>query len=375
MGGSKLKTICFVTTGDIAAIATAKRALGLANPLSDLGWMVHVIMEDTDENRHRAAMECDERVKVHFMSYTSPIDEKNKKSSLLEEIKPDYVYLCAFVFRNMVSVNFKCKKLVEHSELRSAITDVSWWRRGYELFSEYYSLVYADGILNASVYLQKLNRKRAGRILREKLPMLYFPYAYNGDLCKMVVRKDCVGWEKSDGDVFVTYLGSLSRAYRTIDIAKAVHRIGRVDIKLLLLGDGDDRQRIQAYVAENNLGQQVWMPGYVNEELIPTFFSLTDVFVLPMNDTVQDKARCPSKLYMYLPYGKPIVTAKVGEPYEVLKDNGIYYATGSVDDLSRAILTALSKKTLGLDSRCHEWTERAKQFDEWIKRSFGQAGI
>ena len=373
--GSKLKTICFVTTGDIAAIATAKRALGLANPLSDLGWMVHVIMEDTDENRHRAAMECDERVKVHFMSYTSPIDEKNKKSSLLEEIKPDYVYLCAFVFRNMVSVNFKCKKLVEHSELRSAITDVSWWRRGYELFSEYYSLVYADGILNASVYLQKLNRKRAGRILREKLPMLYFPYAYNGDLCKMVVRKDCVGWEKSDGDVFVTYLGSLSRAYRTIDIAKAVHRIGRVDIKLLLLGDGDDRQRIQAYVAENNLGQQVWMPGYVNEELIPTFFSLTDVFVLPMNDTVQDKARCPSKLYMYLPYGKPIVTAKVGEPYEVLKDNGIYYATGSVDDLSRAILTALSKKTLGLDSRCHEWTERAKQFDEWIKRSFGQAGI
>lgn len=375
MGGSKLKTICFVTTGDIAAIATAKRALGLANPLSDLGWMVHVIMEDTDENRHRAAMECDERVKVHFMSYTSPIDEKNKKSSLLEEIKPDYVYLCAFVFRNMVSVNFKCKKLVEHSELRSAITDVSWWRKGYELFSEYYSLVYADGILNASVYLQKLNRKRAGRILREKLPMLYFPYAYNGDLCKMVVRKDCVGWEKSDGDVFVTYLGSLSRAYRTIDIAKAVHRIGRVDIKLLLLGDGDDRQRIQAYVTENNLGQQVWMPGYVNEELIPTFFSLTDVFVLPMNDTVQDKARCPSKLYMYLPYGKPIVTAKVGEPYEVLKDNGIYYATGSVDDLSRAILTALSKKTLGLDSRCHEWTERAKQFDEWIKRSFGQAGI
>lgn len=375
MGGSKLKTIGFVTTGDIAAIATAKRALGLANPLSDLGWMVHVIMEDTDENRHRAAMECDERVKVHFMSYTSPIDEKNKKSSLLEEIKPDYVYLCAFVFRNMVSVNFKCKKLVEHSELRSAITDVSWWRRGYELFSEYYSLVYADGILNASVYLQKLNRKRAGRILREKLPMLYFPYAYNGDLCKMVVRKDCVGWEKSDGDVFVTYLGSLSRAYRTIDIAKAVHRIGRVDIKLLLLGDGDDRQRIQAYVAENNLEQQVWMPGYVNEELIPTFFSLTDVFVLPMNDTVQDKARCPSKLYMYLPYGKPIVTAKVGEPYEVLKDNGIYYATGSVDDLSRAILTALTKKTLGLDSRCHEWTERAKQFDEWIKRSFGQAGI
>lgn len=369
---SKLKTICFVTTGDIAAIATAKRALGLANPLSGLGWTVHVIMEDTEENRHRAAMECDERVKVHFMSYTSPFDERDKKSALLEEIRPNYVYLCAFVFRNIVSVNFKCKKLVEHSELRSAIKDVSWWRRWYELLSEYYSLAYADGILNASVYLQKLNRRRARRIFRKKLPMMYFPYAYNGDLCKMIARKDGVSLEKRDGDIFVTYLGSLSRAYCTIDIVKAVHLIGRDDIKLLLLGDGDDRQRIQAYVAEYNLDTQIWMPGYVREEHIPTLFSLTDVFVLPMNDTVQDKARCPSKLYMYLPYCKPIVTAKIGEPYEVLKDNGIYYTLGSVDSLSHAILTALSKKKLVVNSLYHEWKERARQFDTWIRCSFEQ---
>ena len=41
-----MKSICFVTTGDIKDIATAKRALGLANPLSDLGWQVSIIMED-----------------------------------------------------------------------------------------------------------------------------------------------------------------------------------------------------------------------------------------------------------------------------------------------------------------------------------------
>lgn len=37
--------ICFITTGDIKNIATAKRALGLANPLADLGWEVSIIME------------------------------------------------------------------------------------------------------------------------------------------------------------------------------------------------------------------------------------------------------------------------------------------------------------------------------------------
>ena len=367
---SRQKTICFVTTGDIAAIATAKRALGLANPLSDLGWKVYIIMEDTKENRHRVSMECDERTNVRFLTYDSSFDERTKKSVLLEEIRPDYVYLCAFVFRNIVSISFKCKKLVEHSELRSAIKDVAWWRRGYELSSEYYSLFYADGVLNASVYLQQLNNKRARCIFRKKLPMLYFPYAYNKDVCKTSVCKDGIGLKKGDEDVFVTYLGSLSRAYRTIDIVKAVKKIGRDEIKLLLLGDGDDRQRIQDYVVENKLDSQVWMPGYVREEDISAYFSLTDVFVLPMNDTVQDKARCPSKLYMYLPYGKPIVTSKIGEPYEVLKDNGTYYDSGSVDSLSTAISVASSKKTLGMNPLCHEWNERAMQFDKWVKDSF-----
>lgn len=48
--------ICSITTGDIKNIATAKRALGLANPLVDLGWDVSILMEDTEENRHRVSM-------------------------------------------------------------------------------------------------------------------------------------------------------------------------------------------------------------------------------------------------------------------------------------------------------------------------------
>lgn len=58
--------ICFITTGDIKSIATAKRALGLANHLSDLEWKVSIIMDDTEENHHRAELECDSRTKVYF---------------------------------------------------------------------------------------------------------------------------------------------------------------------------------------------------------------------------------------------------------------------------------------------------------------------
>ena len=89
-----------------------------------------------------------------------------------------------------------------------------------------------------------------------------------------------------------------------------------------------------------------------------------------MNNTIQDKARCPSKLYMYLPYNKPIVTAKIGEPYEVLKDKGVYYDTGSVKSLSLAIQEAIGMKVLDIPSKPHEWGERARLFDKWINDIF-----
>lgn len=51
-----MKSICFITTGDIKNIATSKRALGLANPLVDLGYDVSILMEDTTENRKRVSL-------------------------------------------------------------------------------------------------------------------------------------------------------------------------------------------------------------------------------------------------------------------------------------------------------------------------------
>lgn len=365
-----MKAICFVTTGDIKSIATAKRALGMANPLTDLGWRVHIILEDTPENRHRALMECDGRTTMHFLRYVSARDERQKKRALIDEIRPSYIYLCAFVFRNVVPTNFKCIKLVEHSELRSAIRDVPWWRRGMELAMEYGSLLYANGLLNASAYLQRLYSKRARLMLRGSLPMLYLPYAYSKEVCKAGASAAPVKVSKGRGDIFVTYLGSLSRAYRTVDLVKALPLIGQPSVKLLLLGDGDDRQAIESCVTENKLGGQVFMPGYVSEEDIATYFSLTDVFVLPMSDTVQDWARCPSKLYMYLPYGKPIVTARIGEPPTVLGDEGVYYEQGSVQSLAKAIVAATRKGKLGIAPEPHEWAARAAEFDRWINAKF-----
>ena len=369
----KDKSICFITTGDIKSIATAKRALGLANHLSDLGWKVSIIMDDTEENRHRAALECDKRTEIFYMCYRSAFDELRKKNNLLKQIKPDVIYICAFVFRNIVFNKHSCIRLVEHPEMQSAINGISSLKRLRYLMIEYFSIVYSTALLNASMYLQKHFRRLATKLCRKKLPLFYFPYAYNGDVCKNVNENNLFVKTDGDGKYFV-YLGSLTKNYGAFTMLKAFEIIHTEypNYHLLLLGKGRDYQNVIDYIKKNNTQSYVHALGYVEEEDIATYFTLADAFISPMNDTVQDWARCPSKLYMYLPYKKAIITCKIGEPYEVLKEKGIYFEPSSAESLANAIRELSNKKSWDIDINPlqHEWKQRASDFDDWMKRTF-----
>lgn len=364
--------ICFITTGDIKSIATAKRALGLANHLSDLGWSVSIIMDDTEENRHRVELECDERTKVYFMCYHSAFGELKKKNTLIKQIKPDVLYICAFVFRNIVALRYRCIKLVEHSELQSGIRNVKGLFRLRAVLQEIMSVFYSTGLLNASKFLQNHFLNLAKKLGREGLPMLYFPYAYNKSVCQFVRKENLI--RKEDGDKFFVYLGSLVENYGAFTMIKAFELIHErhPSFHLLLLGKGPDYKKVVQYIKENKLQTFIHTPGFVEEEDISAYFTLADAFISPMNDTIQDWARCPSKLYMYLPYKKPIITCKIGEPYEVLKENGVYFEPTSKESLAQTIENMADDDSwnLKIDPLMHEWNIRAKELDSWIKNCY-----
>lgn len=369
-----MKNICFVTTGDIRSIATAKRALGLASPLVDLGWNVYILIEDTPENRHRAALECPSSVNVIFFEHcVSAWREVRLKCALLRNIKLDFIYICAFVFRNVVGKGIGAKILVEHSELQSSISGIKWWKLPYVILNEFASVLFSDGLLNASSYLQEIYRKRAALLFRKKLPMLYFPYAYHTVSEEEVQIKAEIP-NLNDGNKVFLFIGSIVAGYGAYTMVEALRTVSKChpEARLFLLGKGGDFEKVQEYVEKVKLQEFVYMPGYVSEEDIPGLFSRADYFLSPMNDTVQDWARCPSKLYMYLPYGKPIVTCKIGEPAIVLGDEGTYYQPSSASSLASAMCSLLDsgKTAIRVDASKHTWMFRAKEFDNWISNAF-----
>lgn len=367
--------ICFITTGDIKNIATAKRALGMANPLVDLGWDVSILMEDTEENRHRVNMECCDKVKVYYFPHCSALQEVRVKNKLIKEINPDYIYICAFVTRNTVGIGHRCKKLVEHSELQSGIPDMKGLRKIHAYINEYFSIIYSDALLNASKYLQDVFKKRAKRILKGSMPMFYFPYAYSDGVMKvMEIDRDQPEYSKYKGRKVFVFLGSIVRGYGAFTMIEAMEKVKdkHPEALLLMLGRGGSYKEACDYVKEHKLDDNILLPGFISEEDISMYFSLTDFFVSPMNDTVQDWARCPSKLYMYLPYRKPIITCKIGEPYNVLGDEGYYYEPSSAKGLADEMMKLLEneKTSINVDPLKHEWKFRSGEFDKWIFLTF-----
>ncbi len=366
--------ICFITTGNIERVATMKRATGLAEPLINMGHEVHIMAVDCRENRERFALECP-RAHIHYFPETSAYMEIRYKKKLIRDINPDFIYICAFVVRNFI-----CKYnidnsilVVEHSELLSALSSVKYWKRVIYYCMEGLCKYLYHGQIAASKYLENHFKSKLSN--KKKRTVLYSPYAYNQ---KVLLHKteiyDFIE-KKYEGYKIVLYMGNLCLNYGfsfLIEASKFIHN-SSYPIKILIMGDGIHKKIAEKYIKDFHLSNSVELLGYVNEKDLGSYFSLADAFISPLFDTVQDWARCPSKLFMYLPFNKPVLTCKIGEAKELFMDNyEYYYDSLNSEKLSKKIVQAVYDVNYVPPCRAalHEWEQRAKDLLIWINETF-----
>ncbi len=364
-----MSKIIFVTTGDISKIATSKRAFGMAKPLSNLGWEVSIILYDCSENRYRVALECDESVKVYYYKSLRFIDEIFEKNHIVAKGKYDYIYISSFTLRNFQVFRRSTKIIVEHSELLSSISNYSFLKRSFYKFLEITSSIYADKLVCASKYLYDYFNKIS---YRKSLNIHYSPYAYNDEIIYINKENDKIIKTKYAQKKVIIYMGTIAINYGIMTILEAVNEIlsnHKDNFIVLFLGRGRHLDDALSYVNKNNLNNNIDFLGYVPEDELSMYLSIADAFLSPVNNTIQDIARCPSKIYMYLPYNKPILTCKHGEPKEIFGTNGFYFDFTSHTSLAELILGILDKDEVSTPeiSSNHTWNVRAKHFDEWLK--------
>lgn len=135
-----------------------------------------------------------------------------------------------------------------------------------------------------------------------------------------------------------------SERYKGIDhVITAMPRVLSVfpDASYIVVGKGDDRERLQALSRDLGVSEHVIFTGYVSDEELPGYYRNCDVFLLP-----SEKEGFGFVLLEAMAFKKPCIGANSGGIPEVIVDNetGVLVEYGDVKAIGNAIISLLSDR-------------------------------
>lgn len=150
-----------------------------------------------------------------------------------------------------------------------------------------------------------------------------------------VVKKEKVA-------IFVGTLTSIKGIEYLIEAMGIIRRRNH-EVRLLIVGDGVDRKKLEALVRKLNLERNVTFVGRIENAKIPEYLAASDVFVLPSLSE-----GFPNVILEAMAAGLPIVTTNITGLPEIVKDggNGFLVEPGSSNQLAEKISLILSDKKL-----------------------------
>ncbi len=155
-------------------------------------------------------------------------------------------------------------------------------------------------------------------------------------------------WEIDATKPIILYVGTLGLLSHPVDLLLQAFKIvqkAKPSTQLLLVGGGEDYDKLQQMATQLEIAHQTRFIGRVAPEEIPTYFALATVSVDPVYDDLIAKARSPLKIVESLAMGTPVVTGDVGDRAQMLLNGrlGLTVSPGSTITLAEGILSLLNQ--------------------------------
>jgi len=123
-------------------------------------------------------------------------------------------------------------------------------------------------------------------------------------------------------DKFVAaYIGTMGMAHgldTLIDVASKLKQ-SDPDISLLLVGEGADKERVQAIARERQLSNITFV-GQQPREKIPAFIGASDVCLVLLKKTELFKTVIPTKMLEFMSCAKPVILGVDGQARQILDE-------------------------------------------------------
>jgi len=178
-------------------------------------------------------------------------------------------------------------------------------------------------------------------------------------------------------DKVLLFMGTIFRFSGLVELLTELATALRLDksIKFLILGDGEDFNRLHQLAITLGLQSQVIMPGRIEYDLLADYLRLGHVALLPFKQELVTHGALPGKVLQYLACGLPtIATPLDGLQSMIPPNNGVLYANDS-QEMANIAIDLVSKPdqqlqlaNFGLDLMTHHcnWHTQLQSFEQMI---------
>lgn len=157
--------------------------------------------------------------------------------------------------------------------------------------------------------------------------------------------------EESKPGNYAFYFGRLSKEKGIMHLVKAIREIENA--RLIIAGEGDEREHIEEYIKNNNLQERITLIGYQNQDNIRKYITNARFIVVP---SIWYE-NCPYSILETMEIGKPVIASDIGGIPELVSDgiNGYLYEPNDIHSLKEKLKLLFESdelaKTFGKNSR------------------------
>ena len=144
----------------------------------------------------------------------------------------------------------------------------------------------------------------------------------------------------------------------------------------VILGDGDDRARLEAKAAELGIAEAVHFAGTVRGQELGDYYDECQVFALPARTEVDSKSpRGEGFGIVFLEamsHGKPVVGPTVGAPAEFIRpgEHGLLVNPAKPTEIAAALIELLGdpERSIRMGRSAREWVNSEFSYDAFCRR-------
>ena len=159
-------------------------------------------------------------------------------------------------------------------------------------------------------------------------------------------RPRAAGERQTDPPLTIGFVGRMLPGKGLNVLADALVKLKDEPWKLLVVGDGPERERFEIQLRAAGLEERTEFTGAIDFARVPEYFHRMDVMVIPTETTKRIREQFGRVIVEAMACGVPVIGSTCGAIPEVIGDAGLIFAEGDSDALAGALRKMLADQTL-----------------------------